>query len=381
MKVLDRVASDWTLAAGLVLFAQFELWVTHAYGEPTPATFAVVVAGTVPLFWRRRHPLPVVAAVMLALLAGALFDASGNDAFSLPIAVAVAVYGAGAYAGEAGAAATGATLITGGWVWTLFNPDVDGVDFGDLFFVAFVVLVPLLAGVAMRRRRLREDRLEKLAVRLDRERDELAQHAVTAERARIARELHDVVAHAISVIVLQARGGRSALADSPADAREAFDSIDATARQALAEMRRLLGLLRDTGDEAALGPMPGVASLGGLVSHMRQAGLPVEFSVEGEPTELPPGVDLSAYRIVQEGLTNALRHSGPALTHVVLTYGDREFGVRVTDDGRGVAGDNGSGYGLAGIRERVAIYGGQLEVGPGESGGFTLHARLPLGAQ
>jgi signal transduction histidine kinase len=145
-------------------------------------------------------------------------------------------------------------------------------------------------------------------------------------------------------------------------------------------MRRLLWLLRDGGDEAARAPTPGVASLERLVAEMRRAGLAVELRVEGEPTELPPGVDLSAYRIVQEGLTNALRHSGPAPTRVVLSYGEGEFGVRVTDDGRGAPDDNGSGYGLAGIRERVAIYGGELEAGPGESGGFTLRARLPLGA-
>jgi signal transduction histidine kinase len=201
---------------------------------------------------------------------------------------------------------------------------------------------------------------------------------VLEERTRIARELHDVVAHAISVIVLQARGARHALATEPADARGALDSIEETAVQALAEMRRLLGMLRESDDEVALAPQPSLAHLDELVAHIREAGVPVDVHVEGAPRDLAPGVDLSAYRIVQEALTNALKHAGPTRARVVIRYGEDSIQLEVEDSGKGGATTQDGGHGLAGIRERVELFGGDLESGPRSNGGYAVRATLPL---
>ena len=198
------------------------------------------------------------------------------------------------------------------------------------------------------------------------------------ERTRIARELHDVVAHAISVIVLQARGARHALSAEPEDARGAIDSIEETATQALGEMRRLLGMLRESDEEVALAPQPSLAHLDALVAHVRDAGVPVDVRVEGTPRELAPGVDLSAYRIVQEALTNALKHAGQARVRVFVRYGDDLLEVEVADTGAGGVNGGTPGHGLAGMRERVAVFGGELESGPRTEGGYAVRARLPL---
>jgi signal transduction histidine kinase len=228
-------------------------------------------------------------------------------------------------------------------------------------------------GRAIRHRRLREEKLE-------REKAE-AEAAIAEERTRIARELHDVVAHAISVIVLQARGGRRLLATDPAEARQALDAIERTASQALAEMRRLLGLLRESDEQLALAPQPTLARLDDLVGQVREAGLPVEVAIEGTPLELPPGIDLSAYRIVQEALTNALKHAGPASARVTVRYGEGELELEVSDDGAGSGNGGGGGQGLAGIRERVAVFGGDVEAGSRPEGGYAVRARLPYASE
>jgi len=204
---------------------------------------------------------------------------------------------------------------------------------------------------------------------------------VAEERQRIARELHDVVAHAISVIVVQARGGRRLLDTEPAEARGAFDTIEGTGQQVLGEMRRLLGLLRESEDQLALAPQPSLVRIDDLVEQVRDAGLPVELAIEGEPTELPPGIDLSAYRIVQEALTNALKHAGPATARVTLRYGEDSLELEIADDGSGSAAGNGGGHGLVGIKERVAMLGGEVEAGGRVAGGYTVRARLPYASE
>jgi signal transduction histidine kinase len=185
------------------------------------------------------------------------------------------------------------------------------------------------------------------------------------------------VAHAISVIVLQARGGRKVLDAEPEEARQALDAIERTAAQALGEMRRLLGLLRESDEEAALAPQPSLARLDELAAQVSAAGLQVELSIEGGPVELPPGVDLSAYRIVQEALTNALKHAGPATARVTVRYGEDGLDLEVSDDGVGSANGHAPGHGLTGIRERVAVFGGDVESGERADGGFAVRARLP----
>ena len=206
---------------------------------------------------------------------------------------------------------------------------------------------------------------------------EEAREAVAEERARIARELHDVVAHSVTVMTVQAGAVRRLLTPEQEREREALLTVEQTGRQTLTEMRRLLGVLREEGETAALAPQPGLGTLGSLVDQVRGAGLPVELTYEGEQMTLPPGVDLSAYRIVQEALTNTLQHAGPAHAWVAVRYGTDEVEVEVANDGR-TENDGGQGHGLAGMRERVALCGGALTAGPRPGGGYTISARLPV---
>jgi signal transduction histidine kinase len=228
--------------------------------------------------------------------------------------------------------------------------------------------------------------LEERTAELERAREELARRAVTEERLRLARELHDVVAHAMSVIAVQSGVGAHVADSRPGEVGKALAAIEVTSRAALTELRRLLGVLRQDGDpQASLAPVPGLANLEGLLAEVAEAGLAVRLRVEGAPAPLPAGVDLSAYRIVQEALTNVIKHAGPAHAQVTIRYRDREVAVEVIDDGRGVAavagdGGKGTGHGLVGMAERVAAFGGDLEVGPRPGGGFRVAARLPLAA-
>ena len=256
-----------------------------------------------------------------------------------------------------------------------------------VFDIELVLFLPLGAGLALgahvlQRRARRQASLEARAVRLEQEREEAARAAVAEERRRIARDLHDVVAHSVSVMTVQAGAARLLLAEEPARAREPLLSVEATGRQALTELRRLLGLLRSEEGERALGPRPGLAALPELLAQTRTAGLPVELSVEGEPPRsVAPGVELAAYRIVQEALTNARKHAGAARASVAVRYGNGALELVVANDGAPVVRDGRPrGHGLVGMRERAALYGGTLEAGPRAEGGFVVRARLPLEA-
>ena len=375
---LIRIYGDWALALGLAALFQLEVWTvdpSHPPGDVGTAFSsgerAVAAAGglvfTLSLAWRRRAPLVVLAVAIATMLLANLISAL--DAAATPaIALVVAVYSVGAHTEgfRASIGALGVAAVIGVIA-------AQQLSLADVLFISMIVGGPWLAGRAMRYRRERERVLE-------REKAD-AEEAMAEERTRIARELHDVVAHAISVIVLQARGGRKVLDAEPEEARQALDAIERTAAQALAEMRRLLGLLRESGEQLALAPQPTLARLGDLVGHVREAGLPVEIAVEGEPRELPPGVDLSAYRIVQEALTNALKHAGPATARVTVRYGDGELDLEISDDGVGTGNGAGAGQGLAGIRERVAVFGGDVETGQRPEGGYAVRARLPYASQ
>ncbi|MFF9074133.1 sensor histidine kinase [Streptomyces sp. NPDC014646] len=259
-------------------------------------------------------------------------------------------------------------------------------------FVAIVMTVPFVLawvlGDSMRTRRAYFNQLEERAARLEREREAQSKVAVAAERARIARELHDVVAHNVSVMVVQADGAAYVMDAAPDQAKQALETISSTGRQALAEMRRLLGVLR-TGDVEESGeyvPQPDVGQIEDLVEQVRQTGLTVDFKIEGTPRPLPSGVELTAYRIVQEALTNTRKHGGPdAGASVRLVYFDDGLGLLVEDDGRGAAhemyedgGADGGGHGMIGMRERVGMVGGTLDAGPRPGGGFRISALLPL---
>ncbi|HJQ07032.1 MAG TPA: histidine kinase [Nocardioides sp.] len=250
---------------------------------------------------------------------------------------------------------------------------------GDWIFFCTFIGFPTVAGFIFRRRHEKDERLAQENTELAAERDRRAAEAVAEERARIARELHDVVAHAISVVVLQARGGRRVLGTSPDEASAALDAIEHTGEQALEEMRRLLAMLRyDDGPELA--PRPGLHALDDLAGSMTRMGLPVEVVREGTPVEIAAGLDLSAYRIVQEALTNTLKHAGPAHARVMVHYSPEQLDLEVLDDGPGTGTGGGSGHGLLGIRERAELYGGRVEAGRRPEGGYAVRAHLPIGA-
>jgi signal transduction histidine kinase len=382
-----RRHGDWAIAIGLAALLQLEVWTidpSHPPGDPGSDVYssgeravaaAVGLVLTLSLGWRRRAPL-----VVLAVGIGASFVATvlaPLEAATTPaLALVVIAYSVGAHT-EGLRSWVGAT-----GVGVLIATNVaEQLSAGDLALITMILGGAWAAGRAMRYRREREHVLERLTVDLEREREEKAQAAVAEERVRIARELHDVVAHAISVIVLQARGGRRSLEMDPEETRQALDTIEATGSEALAEMRRLLGMLRRDDEEIALAPQPSIRHLDSLARQVREAGMPVELSVEGEPVELPPGIDVSAYRIVQEALTNALKHAGPATARVVVRYGDHDLELEVVDTGVGMHSAGGAGHGLVGMRERVSLYGGKMDAGPRDGGGFAVKARLPLAAE
>jgi signal transduction histidine kinase len=252
----------------------------------------------------------------------------------------------------------------------------------NALLIAAVWLLGHFVGV----RRLYVLELEERTAELEQAREELARRAVTEERLRLARELHDVVAHAMSVIAVQSGVGAHVADTQPEEAARALAAIEATSRAALEELRRLLGVLREEDEpQGDLAPVPGLADLEGLLAELAKAGLAVKLQVNGTRPPLPAGVDLSAYRIVQEALTNVVKHAGPTRAQVVVDFRDHDVRVEVTDDGRGAVtsvsdGRAGTGHGLIGMRERVQAFGGDLEVGPRPDGGFRVAARLPLAA-
>ncbi|MEU8684669.1 sensor histidine kinase [Streptomyces sp. NPDC048611] len=273
-----------------------------------------------------------------------------------------------------------------------FSGSAEGRRVGESLFVTVLLTVPFVLawvlGDSMRTRRAYWAQLEERAARLEKEREAQSRIAVAAERARIARELHDVVAHNVSVMVVQADGAAYVLDSAPEQTRQALETISGTGRQALAEMRRLLGVLR-TGEQPESGeyvPQPGVEQLTDLIEQVRGAGLPVDFRTVGEPRELPSSVALTVYRIVQEALTNTRKHGGPHVGATVrLAYRDDDLDLLVEDDGRGAqrelyeeGGADGLGHGLIGMRERVGMVGGTLAAGPRPGGGFRVSAVLPL---
>ena len=376
------MAADWIFAVAMT----FVLVVATGFDEgqpggghatPGPGSFLIVGAGTIPLAWRRRRPIHTVIAVGLAELT---MSALGFPGSILAIACLVAVYSVAAHADRRRAliALAVTPVVIGLAMWI----DRDNVTPGDVVWNLAIFLTAWVLGDNLQARRSRAAALEERALRLERERDEAAVRAVEAERSRIARELHDVVAHSMSVMVVSAGAARRTLDRDPDAAREAMASIETTGRQALDEMRRLLGVLRPAdADTAARTPQPSVKHLDALVHQVTDAGLPVELEIEGEPRPLAAGLDLSAYRIVQEALTNALKHAGPARAHVRLRYGERALELEVLDDGRGSAADHRDddrGHGLIGMRERVALSGGELTAGPRRGGGFEVRATLPL---
>jgi signal transduction histidine kinase len=337
----------------------------------------VGAAVALPLLARRRAPLLVLVAVIALGYAGYARGASVGGSLQAWIVLNVALYSVAAHCDRKRAVA-GAVIVAAFVLLFEIPALVEGGRVDDLAGEWLFLGGVWLLGRWVRQRRQRTADLERQAADLEADRSALAREAVADERARIAREMHDAVAHSVSVMVLQAGAAEQVLATAPERARESLVTIQDTGREAIVELRRMLGLLRDPVAAASLAPQPSVDRLDALLEQVRAAGLPVELTVEGEPRRLPPGIDRSAYRIVQEGLTNALKHAGPAHASVRLRYGERALELEVLDDGRGPAGASGGGFGLLGMRERAALYGGVLAARERPGGGYALSARLPL---
>ena len=358
--------ADALVAVAMAGVAQSEVWLLDMWRGPRPVDAVVAALPPLMLAVARRNPLA-------GLVAGWAVYVAESIAYGAPegpsqaLTMFILVLGCAAIGGERRWLAL-PVMAAGLWVSNLTDPDVDA---GGWIFPLVFYGVGYALGTAIRRRDERSQQLE-------REQETIAQAAVLDERVRIARELHDVVAHGISVMVVQAVGGRAALADPDHPSSGAFDAIESTGKQSLAEMRRLLGVLRTVDDSAMLLPQPGLRDLEPLVRRARDSGLRVALEVEGEPRRLPAGIDLSAYRVLQEALTNAIKHAGRAQVAVRVRYGGDTIAVEVSDDGPGAASANGGGHGLIGMRERVELFGGRLHTGPGPEGGYVVRAELPV---
>jgi signal transduction histidine kinase len=336
--------------------------------------FASAALLTLPLAWRRRAPLAVAAVVAAVIAIDDLAAGWSGAVLSFDCSI-VAAYSSGAHARQTRAWLALAALLAANVVDALGAP---GNPAGNLALgVVVFSLVPWLVGQALRRERRRTAQLRELALDLAAEREGLARVEVAAERARIARELHDIVAHSMTVVAVQADAAEKLLDRDPERARPPLAAIQETARSALTEMRRLVGLLRETDEDAPRTPQPGLEALDRLVDDVRASGLPVTLEIVGEVRPLPGALDLTAYRIVQEALTNVRKHAGPAHARVVITHAHDLLTIEVHDDGGGARNRGGGGHGLVGIQERIALVGGDLDAGA-TAEGFVVHARIPL---
>jgi signal transduction histidine kinase len=361
----------------LAVLAQVEIW-TRDEAENQPLLVVLALVWTLAPLARRRLPFAAPVAALVAV--GAMtFVAEEFVASTVTSVVGLAlVTGVLSAYNEPRVAAAGLALAWG--VVGLVAVQDPQESFVGSLVAGLVATASWLVGLGWYRRSAYAAALQERAERAERERETAARVAVAEERARIARELHDVVAHSVSVMVLQTGAVRRLLNEHQTREREALGSVERTGREALAEMRRLLGVLRAPDEQAELAPQPGLSELPALVARTEAAGLPVALRVEGEPGALPLGIDLSAYRIVQEALTNTLKHAGPAHAKVAIRYERGAIDIEIADDGRRAPTDNGGGHGLVGMRERATLYGGELTAGAREGGGFVVHARLPVPA-
>jgi len=388
LHTFDRLLVGFLLGIGLInaIFdlrfgereLRFPLGAPSSLAIPFLVGLALLLVQVFPLLWRRSHPSLVLLLVAAAFAARVLLGFNpGIAGFGLFVAMySVAVYDVGVrrllfllVAGGGFIAGFVAFAVTG-------NPRSFAITVPSLIFVA-----AWLIGDYLRTRRAYVSQLEERAARLERERDQDRRLAADEERTRIARELHDVVAHDVSVIAIQAGAARAVQSTKPEAAAQALGLIETTARETLVELNRLLGVLRSgNGATPDRSPQPGIGQLASLVEGLRAAGLVVDARVDGEPRPLPSAVDLSAYRIVQEATTNVLKHARARRVDIRVHYSETVLGLDIRDDGAGDGSDptSSSGHGLIGMRERVALFGGELKAGRDPAGGFSVHARLPL---
>jgi len=375
-----RATNTWVIDSLLATAFLVIVLVTHLgttdsaveYHDPNLLSVLLAIGVAVPYYFRRHAPLAVLLISEVCLVALALGDYRTG---LMPAVVLVGMYTVAAWcdvrdrAIGAGAVVIGLTIISvasipGGW----------GVA---SYFASFAAAY--LFGSTMRNRRLYTEQLEARAGALERERNEETRRALVEERLRIAQDLHDVVAHSMGVIAVQAGVGAHVIDSEPGEAKKALEAISQTSRSTLLEIRRMLGVLRED-QGASYVPAPGLADLDRLVRDVASTGLHAEVRIEGTTTQLPPGVDFTAYRIVQEALTNVLKHAGRATATVIIGYEGTALRLEIVDDGCGVNGRAApGGHGIVGMRERVGVYGGSFEAGPRTGGGFRVAARLPYG--
>jgi signal transduction histidine kinase len=344
--------------------------------DPDVLAYGLLAAYSLSVPLRGRYPRVAVA---VGLLSGFAYAVASYPPALTPVAL-LPIYTAATRLEwkESRRLLVSAMLVTA--AGTTAGPGA--TDLGAPVLVAGVWLL----GHYVRARRVYTEQLEHKNQELERAQHDLARQAVTEERLRIARELHDVVAHTISVVAVHAGSGRLVAVDDPAGAQRALETIETASRSALGEMRRLLGLLRTSdGDPPdALEPAPGMRDIDQLAAHVVASGVAVDMRIEGERSVIPAGVDLCAYRVVQEALTNVMKHANATRVTVAVRYSATEIAVEVDDDGRGLSGDpatrSNEGHGLIGMRERVALDGGELDIGPRAGGGFHVAARFPLGS-
>lgn len=373
LRAWPRRRVDLALAAAVVVEAALELAaVDAATGRRVGAVALAAVVGAAVLV-RRRHPVAAVAVAFggiagYDLLPGGLNNLAAGPFFGLLFVVYSMAWRTEGRRLTAGILLTTVAAVA---VELLRGPELSGFAFAGLVVVA----APIVAGQLLQSRVRLNRALREKAERIERDRAARAEEAVAEERARIAGELHDVVAHALGAMTVQAAAARRLAAKDTERAAGAFEAVEATGREALRELRRVLGVLRREDDEEALAPQPRLASVDELVRRVRAAGLPVELAVEGAHAELPRGIDLTAYRVVQEALREALETGGAGHADVRVRYRDDGVEIEVVDDGV-----HGGGRRLLGMHERVRVYGGQLEAGPRREGGHEVRARLPVEA-
>jgi signal transduction histidine kinase len=380
-----RSAGIGLLVLVLLLASLIEIWLpadptSRGWGGPRWASTLIALASILPLLVMRRRPMGALAVSFAAGCGNIVLTSPHQASFEGFVALVVLVYGAGAYLETARAVWAIVVLEVAIVVLGLLLEFLDDYNSLEYAGVPLWLAMAWVVGRLMRSWRLRAEELEELTTELAVERDARAEAAVEAERMRIAHELHDVVAHNVSVMTIQATAASRILASDPDAAREALASVERTGRETVDEMRILLGVLRDRGAADPFAPQPGLAELDALAERVGSAGLPVEVVIEGRPRPLGAGLDLAAYRIVQEALTNALKHAGGEHVRVTVRYTDTALELEVLDDGVGNGAGGGSGNGLVGMKERVAMYGGQVEMGRRREGGWELRARLPVGS-
>lgn len=389
----DQSIVDWAVAALLLALGETDLWsgaqqFTTLHGSRASAA-AFVIAVTVPLGFRRRWPLAVQGVVMGAIAADSLLTGQGPQGAVVLFPTLITVYSVAAHTDLPRALLGFAIGFAGSLTEVLLDSEV--VTVGNIvliqgFFFVFLGGACWLVGRYVRARRLDAERSEDRAARLQREQSERELAAVAAERGRIARELHDVIAHSVSLMGVQAGAVERVLERDPAQAREALRSIQSTARESVEELRRLLGILRAEEDPLGISPQPGLAALSSLVDENRSAGLSVGLEFDGDARALPAGVELSAYRVIQEALTNVRKHAPGATAQVCVCYRAHEVELVVTNsassaaNARALTPSQSSGHGFVGMRERVAIYDGSLEARPEPDGSFLVRVRIPVRA-